>query len=92
MLTTNGQKDKQTPFFTTEMVTLFAPKGAKWHAAGQETKVQARQKDKFLKLGYRETKEDALETDAHPAIAVPQAPPAKPKKAAAASSEPETQQ
>lgn len=91
MTTTSGQKDKQTPFFTTEMVTLFAPNGAKWHAAGQETKVQARQKEKFMKLGYRESKDDALETDAHPAIAVPQAPPAKPKKVAAAATDPQTQ-
>lgn len=64
---------KVTPFFTTEMVTLFAPKGAKFHAtAGQEVKVQARQKEKFLKLGYKETAAEALDAEAHPAIAAVQ--------------------
>jgi hypothetical protein len=65
-------KETPKPFFTTEKVTLYAPKGAKFHTHQQEVSVQARQKDKFLKLGYTESKDAALEAEAHPAIAIPQ--------------------
>lgn len=64
------EKEKPTPFFTTEKVTLYAPKGAKHHAHMEEVSVQARQKEKFVKLGYTESKDDAADAEAHPAIAV----------------------
>ncbi|HEY4288263.1 MAG TPA: hypothetical protein VGN00_14260 [Puia sp.] len=77
------KEEKGTPFFTTEKVTLFAPKGAKHYEHMQEISVQARQKPKFLKLGFTETKEEAAESEAHAAIAVASAPqkPAKGRKA-----------
>jgi hypothetical protein len=65
-------KETPKPFFTTEKVTLYAPKGAKFHTHQQEVSVQARQKDKFLKLGYTLTKEESADAEAHPAIAIPQ--------------------
>jgi hypothetical protein len=65
------QKEKGTPFFTTDKVKLYAPKGAKFHGHGQEVEVQVRQKDKFLKLGYTESAEEAKDAEAHPAIAIP---------------------
>lgn len=63
------QKEQPKPFFTTEKVTLYAPKGAKYHKHGQATEVQVRQKEKFLKLGYTETPEEAQKAVAAPAIA-----------------------
>lgn len=65
-------KKKPTPFWTTEKIVLYAPKGAKFHTvAGEKVEIHPKQKDKFLKLGYCETEAEALETDAHPAIAAP---------------------
>ena len=37
-------------------VTLYAPKGAKHHAEGEEIKIHPVHKDKFVKLGFSETK------------------------------------
>lgn len=65
------KKEEPKPFFTTEKVKLYAPKGTKHHTHGQAVEIQARQKDKFLKLGYSETAEEAKDAEAHPAIAVP---------------------
>jgi hypothetical protein len=65
-------KKKPVPFWTTEKTTLYAPKGAKFHTvAGQKVEIHPRQKEKFLKLGYCETEAEALDSDAHPAIAAP---------------------
>jgi hypothetical protein len=79
-------KETPKPFFTTEKVKLYAPKGAKHHAHQEEVSVQARQKEKFLKLGYAETKEEAADAEAHPAISITQ-PPAKPTKGKKAADE-----
>lgn len=72
------EKEKPTPFWTTAKATLFAPKGARHYKAGQEIQIHPRQKDKFVGFGFAETKEEALDNDAHPAIAEK----AAPKKAA----------
>lgn len=65
------KKEEPKPFFTTEKVKVYAPKGAKYHTHGQEVEIQTRQKEKFLKLGYTETAEEAKDAEAHPAIAIP---------------------
>jgi len=65
------KKEEVKPFFTTEKVTLYAPKGAKFHSHGQKVEVQSRQKEKFLKLGYVETEAEVKDAEAHPAIAIP---------------------
>lgn len=63
------EKEKPKPFWTTDKTTLFAPKGAKFYKPGQEIKIHPRQKDKFVGFGFAETREEALQNDAHPAIA-----------------------
>lgn len=83
------KEEKVTPFFTTERVTLFAPKGAKHHAHMEEVSIQARQKEKFLKLGYALTKEDAEDSEAHPAIAIAVAKEKAPKVKKAADEDPD---
>lgn len=74
------KKEVPKPFWTTDKVTLFAPKGAKHYKPGQEIQIHPRQKDKFIGFGFAETKDEALENDAHEAIAVTKV---APKKAAA---------
>jgi hypothetical protein len=39
----------------TKKVKLYAPKGAKFHEAGEETEVHPLQAEHFKKLGYTET-------------------------------------
>lgn len=72
-------KEQPKPFFTTEKVTLYAPKGAKYHSHQEAVTIQARQKEKFLKFGYTETKEEAFDSEAHPSIAAIPPVAAKPK-------------
>jgi len=48
-------KQEPKPFFTTEKVTLWAPKKPKHHKPFEKVQVQLRQKDKFLSQGYTET-------------------------------------
>lgn len=48
------EKEKVTPFFTQEKVTLYAPigKDVPHFKRGEKTVVQARQKAHFLKKGF----------------------------------------
>lgn len=81
-------KETPKPFFTTEKVSVYAPKGAKYHEHGQKVEIQARQKQKFLKLGYAETAEEAKDAEAHPAISVVVAKQKATKSAIPAATEP----
>jgi hypothetical protein len=57
-------KEKITPFDLNEKITVYAPKNAPHHGAGEATQIHPRQKEKFLNLGFTETAPESKEAEA----------------------------
>lgn len=62
-MATPKRKKDTNPIDLRDKITMYAPKGAPHHKAGEEVAVHPVQKDKFLKIGFTETPVKAVAAD-----------------------------